>query len=269
MLILGLAACDDPGRDQLLPADTAIVELNTATTPTGIESFLYLRENIGAMLPSGFEVTLTGQQRGAATNVTFEVDASSTAIEGVHYMVSSNTATIPANASTATLPINILPDNIEAGEVLTVVVRLTSSDVDVSPLYNEATHSIQITCPSDLAGTYSYVSSGTSTDPCCPNRVDLTGTVTITVGVDDITYGISDYSMGLYDAWYGPAYNLAPGSTPGNIQDVCGTISLLTASEAYGNTLTGTGTIDATTGVISYVWSNGWGDEGTATLTPQ
>ena len=264
LLILCLTACDEPGRDALLPADTAIVELSAATTVTGSKGFLYLRENNGVPKPSGFEVTLTGQQRNSPTNVTFAIDPSSTAIEGVHYTVSSTTATIAANTSTTELPIMILADNIEAGELWTIVVNLVSSDVDVSPLYNSATHEVQIICESDLAGDYDAAADGNFGDGAGGQSPysGLTAVVTLTDNGNGL-YSIDDMSFGLYPQGY--------GDTPpmGRVQDVCGDLSDVGDSDQYSDPFTIAGTVDGSTGVITLTWSNTWGDNGTVTLTPK
>lgn len=268
LMLLFVTSCDDPGRDTLLPSDTALVELTAATTVTGTKGFLYLRENNGVPKPSGFEVTLTGQQRTSPTNIVFAIDGSSTAIEGVHYSVSSTTVTIAANASTAELPIMILADNIEAGELWTIVVNLVSADVEISSLYDQATYEVQITCESAIAGTYEAVSVGTSTDPAALGQRNVTVDITLTDKGGGV-YEVSDFSGGLYCDWYCVPYGYNDANSTADIQDVCGTITLLRTTEPYGNTLMGTGTIDGNTGVITFDWSNGWGDVGSSTWTPK
>lgn len=139
-------SCQDGGLDILY--SEAFVELDAATTITGSRSYTYLRVDDGQPVPSGFLINLAAAQQGTPVNITFEVDPdASTAIEGLHYMVSSNTVTIPANSSLAELPIMILDDNINGGESWSIVVNITNSDVPANPNYETATHNIAVSCP--------------------------------------------------------------------------------------------------------------------------
>jgi len=163
ILILGtLSSCfEESGRTILFEEE--FLELDAATTVTGSRLFTYLRVNDGQPVPSEFVVNLAAAQRGTATNFNFEIDVeNSTAIENLHYVVNSTSGSIPANASTAMLPIDILDDNINAGEKLTIVIRLTSGDVDINPNYIEATHEIEVTCPLNglYLGDYALDNSG-------------------------------------------------------------------------------------------------------------
>ncbi|MCP3928011.1 MAG: hypothetical protein GY705_02785 [Bacteroidetes bacterium] len=135
--------------------------------------------------------------------------------------------------------------------------------------YPGGTLSIDMSCVSDLAGTYTSEATGTSTDGCCPGSHTVTADVTLTdLGAGK--YDISDWSGGLYPEWY-TVYGITPDDVHGEILDVCNVITLLTSSEPFGESLTGSegAAVDPTTGVISYHWDNGWGDEGTVKLTPK
>ncbi len=163
LLVLGtLSSCfDEDGRTILY--DEEFLELDAATTVTGSRLFTYLRVNDGQSVPSTFVVNLAAAQRGSATNFNFEIDVeNSTAIENLHYVVNSTSGSIPANSSTAMLPIDILDDNIQAGEKLSIVIRLTSADIEINPNYTTATHEIEVTCPlGDLyLGDYALDNSG-------------------------------------------------------------------------------------------------------------
>ncbi len=125
------------------------------------------------------------------------------------------------------------------------------------------------TCPSDIAGEYSAVTSGQSTDGCCTAPVaDLTSTVTLTEERPGV-YVISDFSAGLYFEWYVVYGITGPADTPGKLQHVCSTVSIVETSEPFGTAVTGSGTYDDSNGVITYTWSNGFADMGTVTLTPK
>jgi len=126
---------------------------------------------------------------------------------------------------------------------------------------------VAVSCTSAIAGTYDVTAVGTSTDPCCPTETTVTSTVTLSDNGGGI-YAISDWSGGLYFEWY-DIYGILADSNTGEIQDICNSISFVTDTEPFGETLEGSGAVDPGTGVITYSWSNGYGDQGTITMTPQ
>lgn len=126
-----------------------------------------------------------------------------------------------------------------------------------------------VVCVSDLGGTYTSTTTGTSTDGCCPAETTVTGTVTLTDKGSGV-YEISDWSAGIYVAWYGPAYGL-PANHPDltvDISDVCDDI-VATFTEPYDTETVVTGSVNRATGVITYSWENGYADKATVILTPQ
>lgn len=268
VLAASVTACDPPGTDILYTEE--YLELDAATTANGSRNFLYLRVDDGQGVPSGFIVTLGAAHSASPINFTFEVDAAaSTAVENLHYTVDASSATIQPNTSTVELPITILDDNINPGENLTVVVNLTGGDIAANPNYETATHNVAIVCESTLAGTYTTTTTGTSTDPCCPDETTVTGEVTLTAGSSDGAYSISDWSAGMYLEWYDVYGITAATNMSVTIQDVCGAISIAETGEPFGNTFSATGSVDAATGVITYTWLSGWGDTAVVTMTPK
>lgn len=257
-----LTSCEDAGLDKLFDED--FIELDAATTVTGARTYSYLRQNDGQGVPSGFMVSLGARQKSSPVNFTFSIDPSSTAIENLHYTVQGTSGTIPANQSLAELPITILDDNINVGEVLSIVVKLTGADITVHPEYDQATHNIQVSCPSDLGGTYDSVADGGVGDGSGGQASAYSGLAT-TVVLTDLgggRYQIDDMSFGLYPIGYG---DTAPS---GIIEEVCGTISDTGSTDQYQDPFTITGTVGAG-GVITLTWSNTWGDLGNVTLTPK
>jgi hypothetical protein len=126
---------------------------------------------------------------------------------------------------------------------------------------------VSSSCPSTIpTGTYSAVSGGTSTDGCPnPNPVtNLPYEVTLTdLGAGK--YRVSDFSAGVYQSWYGACYGYT-FETAGTLTDICGTITLA-GTDAFSSTITGTGSYNAETGVITYSFRNGFGDTGNVQLT--
>jgi len=260
-------ACEDPGTDILYTEE--YLELDAATTVTGSRTYSYLRVNDGVGVPSGFIVNLGAAHSASPINFTFEVDASSTAIENLHYTLSGTSGTIQANSSTAELPITILDDNINPGETPTLVINLTGGDVSINPNYATASHVMQVLCMSDLEGTYVTTSTGTSTDPCCPTETTVSSEVTLTAGSGEGTYSISDWSAGMYLEWYDVYGITADTDLSTTVSDVCNNVSIAETGEPFGNTFSAAGTVDEATGVITYTWLSGWGDTAEVIMTPK
>ena len=130
---------------------------------------------------------------------------------------------------------------------------------------------ITVVCPSDLAGTYNSITSGTSTDGNANNNplTDLAGTVTITETSTPGTYDIIDATGGAYDAWYLMVYYGDPYPVPGVLSDACGSITITEIDGPWGeDIISSSGSVDSN-GVITVTAMNSYGDEWTMVLTPQ
>lgn len=267
-LVLALAlvvfGCNEPGSDKIF--ELSFVELDAATTASGSRIYSYLRQNDGINKTSGFKVNLASKPLSQDVQLGFEILSTSTAIANVHYTVANQVVVIPAGQNIAELPIEIIADNIEAGEQLTINIRITG-DANVSAMtgLDEASHIIQITCNSDIGGTYDSVADGTVGDGSGGSGGNYTGlptTVTFTKQ-GATTYEVDDMSFGLYPLGYG---DTAPA---GRVTDTCDAIADMGDTDQYGDPFTIAGTRSAADGVINLTWSNTWGDSGNVTLTPQ
>lgn len=217
----------------------------------------YERINDGQTTPSGFKVNLVGAQRSAPTSYTFEVDDASTAIADFHYVVESNSGTIPANASSGDLPISINDDNINPGEVLTIVVNLTGGDVALNNNYATGSYTIQVTCEADLTTTFSY----TNTDNFTGDTFTGTGTFSVFDNTPGV-YVVEDFSFGSWAA----AYGIDPPSGTLQFRENCGKITL-SGTDNYGDTWEMTD-ISASNGPdFTFTYENTYGEFGTVTLT--
>lgn len=243
-----------------------------------------LRVDDGAGVPAGISISLVGAQQSSPVNYSFEIAEASTAIAGTHYELLSNSGTIPANTNQAVLPINILDDNINPGESYTMIVNITSADVDLNDNYNNSTFNIGVSCPSNLAGGYTATATGTNQsagigwDDCGSSWSGELIIQEAGSGVYDIlTEGPAgdfwvDASLGAYYACYGTD---AEGSLPGgNVQitDVCGQLAFIGQSQwgetfsfadvaVSGNDLTLTWVNDYGEGAVVVITSdNGWPD---------
>lgn len=81
-------------------------------------------------------VQLIGEQRDSDLTVNYEVADSSTAVEGTHYQLGANSATISAGSSTAEVSIDVLDNSQDdGGEVYDLYLVLQESD-GVEPAVN-------------------------------------------------------------------------------------------------------------------------------------
>ena len=210
------------------------------------------------------------------TSVSFDLGQAGENVTSIDIYKSFNgePAVLHGTASIGTVSVSLIEaiagtsakiEDLKAGDNFVFTFRPTTSSgsyISGKPLQ------VDMACSSALEGEYSGVSSGQSTDDCCPGTVNASADVTITANGGG-TYTISDFSAGLYFAWYGvygilnPDDRLAVG-----FKDVCLTVSG-SFKEPFGENASLSGTVDGTTGVITYSWENGYGDKGTVTLTPK
>lgn len=177
-----------------------------------------------------------------------------------------------ANPSDYTLPSSVtIPANTNVGSITlnaqavdgTLIIGFEKGDgIIPAP---ELTINIIFFCSTDLEGTYTVVSNGTSTDGAPANNplVNLASQVQI-VKTGELSYAMSDAFAGVYQDWYCAPYGYC-FDTPGAFSDTCGVLSG-TFSDYFGSTvvLTGTNNFD---GTLTISWSNGYGDTATSTYT--
>lgn len=246
---IGITSCyDDPGTDILFSG--AFIELDAAGTPAFNRTFTYLRLNDGNSIASGFKVNLASAPTGAV-NFTYAINAASTAVDGLHYVVNSTSGTIAAGEFSTLLAIDIMPDNISAGERLNIIIELISADIEINPEYDSAGHIIQISCPPNIpaGGTWTGVTTEGAfgvfaNDPA----------VVITDEGDGVTYSISDGAAGFWFAFGGT-------EGPGKFTNICDAI-IMTASSDFGSFGTDPangapeGTFDPVGLVLTIPWYN-------------
>jgi len=174
--------------------------------------------------------------------------------------------------------LGLSPEDLAGGGRFDVTGTITTTSGQVftssnsSPTVNGAgfrgffDYTLFVVCPSSLEGMYNAVTTGSSTDGCCPNPTTVESVITLTA-TGGGEYTISDWSGGLYFEWY-DVYGIAgPSDTEGAIKDACNVISYLTDTEPFGSTVSGDGKVNAD-GTITLKWLNGFSDTGTLTLTP-
>lgn len=254
-LVLALAlvvfGCNEPNSGKIF--ELSFLELDAATTASGSRTYTYLRENNGVNKPSGFKVNLASQPLSQDIQVGFEILTSSTAIQNVHYTVANQVVVIPAGQNIAELPIEIIADAINAGEQLSINIKITG-DANVKAMtgLDEASHIIQISCPPNIPEGGSW--TGVTTEGVFgvfgnePN-------VTINY-LGGTGYEVSHIGAGYFVNFGGPT-----AISSGQFADICDAISItVDGSVRYGSITTspanGGGTFDPNTNTITLPWYN-------------
>jgi hypothetical protein len=259
--ILLVSCFDDPGTD-IVWGDKAYIELDRAGQPSPTINTIVNRSTDGNAIPFNVQVNLMGRPQNEDVSVTFEIGATSTAVAGVHYnkLTPGTTVTIPAGENVANIEFEILDDNINPGEVWPLVVTITGGDLPLSS-YLSATFRLQVTCPSDLGGTYSYsmtnIVGGVGYTTCASPQ---TGTGTLTEGANGV-YSGTDFTFGQFACGYG---DTPPAGTL-RLNDICDKLSF-TGVDKYGDSYSIT-VISVTASVLTFDWLNTYGDGGRVALT--
>ena len=256
-VFFGLSSCMD---ETAIIWEGLVVEFDQLSGRSG---GVYERENNAERL----QINLVGAHQAEPISVEFEVNNTTTAVEGVHYNITSpNPVTIPAGSSFAYIDFEVLDENVLPGETWTIGFNLTNSEVEISENYRLVVHRIAVSCSSDIAGTYSSTMSGNigdGTGGVSGTYTDLAATVVLTADEDTPgVYDIDDMSFGVYPT----SYTTDP--PPGKIQDVCETLGDLNGADGSGVPFDISGTVNGD-GTITISWSNTNGDSGTGTLTKQ
>jgi hypothetical protein len=259
-----MASCfDDPGTE-IVWGDKAYLELDRAGQAGSAPSvpLTVTRVNDGNAVPLNVKVNLMGRPQSEDVSVTFEIDATSTAVAGVHYnkLTAGNTITIPAGENVANIEFEILDENINPGELWKLKINVTGGDLPLSN-YVSATWNIQVACPSDLGGTYSYsmtnILYGAGASVCSSPQ---TGNGTLTEGANG-EYTSTDFTFGQFACAYG---DTPPAGTL-KLKDLCDKLSF-TGQDKYGDTYT-INVISVTATVLTFDWVNTYGDGGRVALT--
>lgn len=277
-----LSGCfDEPGTEKLITSETnGFVEIVEAST--GILSKNIIVVPDGENATSSITISFGGAVNTSGVTATVEVVAeSSTAIEGVDYILSETTVDIPAGQYTAELSFEIVDDILDPEATSkTISFRIASASVPILGAYEEVSIALIGLCPPELydystvAGIYTTEAVGTSTDPCPgSDPYSTTSEETLVRDEDSDTedeeaYVISDSFANLYFAWYGTCYGGADTSQGGTIW-INTTTGVIRGSgdEVYGTQWTIEGTFNACNGEIDYTVLNGYNDEGNVTMT--
>jgi hypothetical protein len=193
--------------------------------------------------------TLSGSYTATVT-----VDPSSTAIEGTHFRLESNTIQVSSDGNFANVfPVVMLTDGIETPLAVNpkVVLKLTTASGSGNITASGATLTITLLylCPSFLAEE-TYVVSGTYDHPSGYHEDFNHGTESLTeLGPGEfLTMSTGHWGPGGTGGYLSP-----PAARNGFIfKDVCGVISIeqQNLGNYYSNIVEGSGTVDPDTGDI-------------------
>lgn len=246
------------------------VEFDASTLPNGVTQN-FVRVNSSQTDEASLQVNLVGAPQSSPVTVTIEADPTSTAVQGVHYTLSSTTVTIPAGQNIAQLPVTVLTGNIDPTETPNLVLKITSANgAKVSVNYSTLTFRIRVICPSDLEGTYEVFwrvlnlgdNAGGVSQSVSNFTINSHPTIILTEAGTGV-YSMSDMSFGMYPGIYSEA------SPPtGTFTDRCNTIiGAATNQDRFLDTFTINGVSTPEEGLIVITWSNNYGDGGTVELT--
>lgn len=251
LLAFAAISCEDAPSLTQSPSDYLSFESVETTVPVTLNG-------TGSLDLKVYSTIVGGNSR--SYNIT--VDDASTA-SAASYTVPTSVE-IPAGSNTGVISMSFVDTAISnSGE--TLVLNLVPTDE--TSVGESITVNLVRDCPSDLAGVYNVVSSGTSTDGAPANNplVDLAYEVTVTQ-TGPTTYTISDGFAGVYQDWYCAPYGYC-FETEGNFTDTCGSLAGEWV-EGFNSEVVLTGT-DNFDGTLSISWSNGFGDQATAVYTKQ
>lgn len=258
---LVLTACfDEPGNEITFSADP---QLEWDKSDSGSQG-VYFREDDGEPLEDEFVVNLVGPHRSEAVTFTISVGDLTTAIEGVHYDLPNGLSySIPANSSSVKVPVIIYDDAIELDEVLVLDLDISNASIKISPNYFNLIHTISVICPSNLGGTYSFVTTNTVAGPAGAGNVgncqNITGNGSLTA-IGGGAYALTDATFGIFGCVYGD-----PAQTGVVLNDECKRL-FFTGTDIYGDSYS-ISVVSVTETVLTIDVINTYGDGGRVALT--
>lgn len=166
--------------------------------------------------------------------LSIEVNAASTAIEGVHYTLGDTSLTLsPSTGLSGVVPFTVLSDDssITAPSSFTLILDIVASSggngVIPSGKTGSQTINISYLCNSDLAGAY------------------------VTTSGPFANVNITELADGVYEHDTLPGLSSGGAGIPFEFSDSCGTITIDTLVLGGGYLVQGSGVVDPVTGVIT------------------
>ncbi|EPR70996.1 DUF4843 domain-containing protein [Cyclobacterium qasimii] len=254
-LLLGTTSCMEESGFTIV-WEGLEVEFEEASLPNGTIQKIVTKTSNNQIDQDKVRINLVGRQVNAPVEVELGVDPNSSAIAGVHYRLENNKVTIPANSSFVDVPLEILTGNLASEELPDLILKIIDAgETKISTNYHQVTIEIRLSCPSDLAGTYTTVTVGSF------------GTVNYQVTITELepfTYRISDITGGVYSELYGEDDN------PAVFSELCGVITMADQADNVFDRafIKGSGKLNAN-GTIIISWENEVAElSAVTTLTP-
>ncbi len=207
-VVVTLTGTDHPGVTIAATENTAIVTISDDIEPGSDATTVSIAATDAVGSEPGadnglFTVTLAGGKLAPTGGITVNYTVSGTATAGTDYTALTGTVTIPAGASSATILVDVLDDNIvEAAE--TVIVALTSTNhaaVTVDRANNAATVTINDDDPttvsiaaSDATGSEPGTDDGAFTVTLAGGKLAPAGGIAVTYTVAGTATAGADYT---------------------------------------------------------------------------
>lgn len=103
----------------------------------------YTKTTPGQVVRETLRIQLVGRQSSNPIDVTFEIDDSSTAEDGIHFnLVSATTVSIPANSSFVDVEFDVILDGFTNSRNL--VLEIVDADVGLNANYTKVTHRMTV-----------------------------------------------------------------------------------------------------------------------------
>lgn len=245
---MAMTSCfDDPGADVYFEGNE--IEFNAGALPNGLTT-TQTRTSDTQTDVLQVQVNRVSTSASAAVTVTIKVDPTSTAVNGVHYSLASNTVTIPAGEFVANFPVTILTGKIQPTEspVLKLLIE-SASGANLSANYADLAINIRVVCPSAIS---------TATDVWVASTSTIYGNFTKEVTFKPLTNGqyvISDISAGMYSSFgFSGTQEVVYGDSCGKITFVReGQNEFAITNPASGETV---GSYNATTKTVIMYWAD-------------
>lgn len=225
---VALTGCFEESGLDIVYDGPAVVEFDRGDTGNDVT---YLAGS-GQVPTDQAVINLVGPPQDEPVTVQWRIDQeASTAIEGVHYNILSetNVVTIPAGANSAGIEFEVITDNFTLEDDLTIVFEIVEASVPVSANYGSMVQTLSITCPSEIPlGTWRETTSG--------EEVVLS------------SLGTGLYSFENFNIEY---YNKANNPIGAQFEDVCNELTLYGDSR-FGVQWRGEGVYDPETQTITF-----------------
>lgn len=281
-----MLSCDDDGGDSKIITEAgAVPDITKSETNDAILDLLKIQD--GEDVTLGFSIEMAQGKISSLDIVSFYIKGDGTAEKVV---LATNVTTFPTSMTLTKQQLidkfTILTGDADfvLGDELIVSADLTLANGTIAKLHNDdgtqnygqdianspiytVTQSYPVACPSDLAGTYSVVSSGESTDSGPSPDINPIANYPFTVTLTDAgggSYKMSDAYGGLYLLWYA-MYGITPDHSTATIKDVCGVLSA-SYKGPFVEAVTLEGTVNDD-GTLTIHWENEFGDFGDSVYT--